>query len=730
MGRTKGQFPFSGNLELQKGAPIDSRTVVEYKSDLINTGDIWNAKDGSKYLYDGLTVYVKDTDELYTLIDASNYSNSDYSSWKKIASDDDVKNLNDNVVKTSTDQTVNGKKTFTSEIISNSGINIVNKTFISSTIGPGELKVLIRGNDNYKNKGFIVRTISPDKNIPILELLSTNGRTSYNYDFPEKSGTVVLESDLNESINKIGESIDDIKDIIEDNEFAIATAIADISSVVEENGYVAAKSLTDLSKKIEDNEFIYTTAINELNSKIDSKQDNINKVTLSGDVQGSVQTNGSSEIIINTIVEDDSHEHISENISDKVNDGTGVTESNGSKLTTVKSVIEYSAIKKHSSNDDRFGIGTESKYGHVKVYRGDVDLDGQIDTDGVSVGINHTHGRYALKEELNNCAVKEHSSNSIEFGIGTESKYGHVKVSNGIVSETSKADGLAAGMGHSHGNYALSNDLNTHLSKKSSDNIEGHVTLIKGDLNGETYSVGKAAASSHEHGQYVLKNTLDTHVVFNSTTGSTGHSKLFTGDLSGKTYVEGEAAAASHEHGQYALNTWFIGLSSDFQTHYETESNNNGIVGHCSLKTGDLSGKTYVEGEAAAASHEHGQYALKDEIIKNELAVSESINTLFDKVEKLTIKKEQLTKDSVLLSPDIYYYKTNVSRLDINLHSEPNDGLLHVYMLEFTTDDGDEIEISLPETVKLCNGGIPVLTPNTTYQMTIINNMCTIIPFF
>jgi hypothetical protein len=52
-----------------------------------------------------------------------------------------------------------------------------------------------------------------------------------------------------------------------------------------------------------------------------------------------------------------------------------------------------------------------------------------------------------------------HATSSTTYGLGTTSKYGHVKISNGDVNTVASANGLVAGMDHSHGNYALTTKL-------------------------------------------------------------------------------------------------------------------------------------------------------------------------------------------------------------------------------------------------------------------------------
>ena len=94
-----------------------------------------------------------------------------------------------------------------------------------------------------------------------------------------------------------------------------------------------------------------------------------------------------------------------------------------------------------------------------------------------------------------------------------------------------------------------------------------------------------------------LKNT---HVNVSGTTGASnnfGHVKLASGELSGKTYVNGEAAASYHQHSNYAASS------------HVNESATPYALGHVKLVSGELSGKSYTSGEAAASYHTHSNYA-------------------------------------------------------------------------------------------------------------------------
>lgn len=117
-----------------------------------------------------------------------NLSLTNNPSWTelKILSTTDWNNRLDGAVKTTDAQTISGVKTF------NNNINLIGKTQIATNINPGELKVL----HNSSTKGFIIRTKNTNDNILPLEILTTNGTASYQYNFPNKGGNVALIDDI------------------------------------------------------------------------------------------------------------------------------------------------------------------------------------------------------------------------------------------------------------------------------------------------------------------------------------------------------------------------------------------------------------------------------------------------------------------------------------------------------------------------------------------------------
>lgn len=100
-------------------------------------------------------------------------------------------------------ETIGGNKTFTTTAVFQQGLNIKGKTIVADNIDNGELKVLHPNSA----RGFIARTNwDNQKDIMPLELLATNGFSSYNYLFPENSGTVALAEDVTTAI-RVGNAL-------------------------------------------------------------------------------------------------------------------------------------------------------------------------------------------------------------------------------------------------------------------------------------------------------------------------------------------------------------------------------------------------------------------------------------------------------------------------------------------------------------------------------------------
>lgn len=118
------------------------------------------------------------------------------------------------------------------------------------------------------------------------------------------------------------------------------------------------------------------------------------------------------------------------------------------------------------------------------------------------------------------------------YGAATESLYGHVKISNGDVANTAHADGVAAGMDHSHSNYATKTEATTTeagllsaTDKAKLDKIDAEAdkTVIVNNLTSDSVTAALSAAQGK-----ALKTAID------SLTGDLG--ELGGGDMLKATY--------------------------------------------------------------------------------------------------------------------------------------------------------------------------------------------------
>jgi hypothetical protein len=80
---------------------------------------------------------------------------------------------------------------------------------------------------------------------------------------------------------------------------------------------------------------------------------------------------------------------------------------------------------------------------------------------------------------------------------------------------------------------------------------------------------------------------------------------------------------------------------------------------------------------------------------------------------------------SVTLTPNIYYRyyaATLLSSLTVALATPANTSILNEYFMEFTTSSSGTT-ISFPASIKWANGIPPMFEANTTYQVSIVNNL-------
>ena len=101
--------------------------------------------------------------------------------------------------------------------------------------------------------------------------------------------------------------------------------------------------------------------------------------------------------------------------------------------------------------------------------------------------------------------------------------------------------------------------------------------------------------------------------------------------------------------------------------------------------------------------------------------------TYFDGNKPLKIS----TESSMTLSPNVYYRNTNtsLSSLTITLDTPTDDTVLNEYFLEFTTNSSSGTTVSFPSSIIWANDETPIIKVNTTYQVSIVNNLGVITSF-
>lgn len=123
---------------------------------------------------------------------------------------------------------------------------------------------------------------------------------------------------------------------------------------------------------------------------------------------------------------------------------------------------------------------------------------------------------------------------------------------------------------------------------------------------------------------------------------------------------------------------------------------------------------------------EYGEIAINYCTGEEKLFIKNDSNGIvgFNPCDELSNKKlVTFTTTTITLSPNTYYRKTNQSAsLTIYLESESDTTIMNEYFIEFTTA-ANGTTISMPDTVKWVNGEVPTFEVNSTYQISIVNNL-------
>ena len=326
--------------------------------------------------------------------------------------------------------------------------------------------------------------------------------------------------------------------------------------------------------------------------------------------------------------------------------GTGLLRGVYNQIMLNSAFFQDGFTIKFVSGEEQLFLDTASrdKIGGVKVGTGlSIDTDGVMHiyaTNGLSgntsgIGIDYQNIKLGT-------GLRYEENNGIHIGLGnylwysTENK--NIYVLTGTTSDT-----VAVG-NHSHSDYLET----SHRSTTASSGATGHTKLVTGDLKSKTYTSGEAAAAAHTHSQYLTGYTEQytgtvTKVKVNGvekspTNGLVDLGNIAVQDISGKADVNhthklklsGDCSGSVTMTGSTEA-TLSVTVADDSHSHsnylgtsHANATGSSGATGHVKLITGNLQGRTYTNGEAAAAAHTHNQYLTKDSVLCGMLNITDS----------------------------------------------------------------------------------------------------------
>lgn len=127
----------------------------------------------------------------------------------------------------------------------------------------------------------------------------------------------------------------------------------------------------------------------------------------------------------------------------------------------------------HASTTNSYGVGTTSRYGHLKISNTYNETSPSESASGVSAAM--AASSYALRAAYNSLktsiagkAPTSHASTATTYGIGTASRYGHVKLSDTYTSGQTASNGVGASTKALYDVYSLVSGLQTTVNTLNS----------------------------------------------------------------------------------------------------------------------------------------------------------------------------------------------------------------------------------------------------------------------
>ena len=281
------------------------------------------------------------------------------------------------------------------------------------------------------------------------------------------------------------------------------------------------------------------------------------------------------------------------------------------------------------------------------------------------------------------------------------------------------------------GNYATLSDLNSTVSQLSFDTIEGSPFIMKDD--GEVTIIddnGNIGFKLNSNGLYV-KNVYDSNGKSLSTEDfTTAHkTKLNSLEPFDSSALETEVEKVSNKINDYTPRMVFESTISnlDFEsingTPFTDDESDDFIVadkyGNVGLK---LENNTLYVNDVVSGEHVLSEKVGTTDVQNITNGYITSNKDLFRQV--LGVKTViEYPDNNITLTPNVY---TKLSRswgsFVFTLATPTDTSIVNEYLVEFTTA-AQGSSVSLPSGIKWAEGITPTFEMNTTYQISIVNNL-------
>ncbi len=165
------------------------------------------------------------------------------------------------------------------------------------------------------------------------------------------------------------------------------------------------------------------------------------------------------------------------------------------------------AEKEHASATGEYGAGTAEYYGHVKL--SDSVEENYTAEDGVAATPSAVKSAYdaavAAQQEAETRAAKNHRSSTSDYGMGTETYYGHVKLSDSVTDSSHTSTGGVAATPYAVKLAYDAAEAAQSTAEAKADNVEATADSAglmsaedKATLDGMGYTIKKIYAQTEE----------------------------------------------------------------------------------------------------------------------------------------------------------------------------------------------------------------------------------------